>query len=116
MMRQKYHLLVDNNGKPVGGTWNYDAQNRKNANHISSFPKRLEHTRDVITDEVLGLVSARFAKHFGQCYPFNLAVTREQALEEANYFMEHFFAISVRIRMPCSKMKSAYIIQNCRFT
>ncbi|ANN91328.1 cryptochrome/photolyase family protein [Legionella pneumophila serogroup 1] len=90
MMRQKYHLLVDNDGKPVGGSWNYDAQNRKNANHISSFPKRLEHTRDVITDEVLGLVSAHFAKHFGQCYPFNLAVTREQALEEADYFMEHF--------------------------
>ncbi|HIC7358122.1 TPA: cryptochrome/photolyase family protein [Legionella pneumophila] len=89
MMRQKYRLLVDSNGKPIGGSWNYDTQNRKNANRIRSFPRRLEHATDGITDEVLGLVSRHFAKHFGQCYPFNLAVTREQALGEANYFMEH---------------------------
>ena len=89
MMRQKHHLLIDNRGKPVGGSWNYDAQNRNNANHIDSFPKRLEHPTDQITAEVLRLVEAHFSSHFGQLYPFNMAVTREQALSEAIYFIEN---------------------------
>lgn len=89
MMRQKHHILMDEKGKPVGGAWNYDAQNRKNANHISSFPKRLAHDCDAMTCEVLALVEQKFSSHFGQLYPFNFAVTREQALAEADYFITH---------------------------
>ena len=29
MMRKKYHILIDKNGKPKGGKWNYDIKNRK---------------------------------------------------------------------------------------
>ncbi len=89
MMRQKHHLLTDTRGKPVGGTWNYDKQNRKNANHIKTFPGRLTHPIDEVTSAVLSLVEKNFSHHFGQLYPFNFAVTREQALCEANDFIEH---------------------------
>ncbi|PWY54336.1 cryptochrome/photolyase family protein [Legionella qingyii] len=89
MMRQKYRILIDSNGNPIGGSWNYDAQNRNPAKHISSFPKRLEYPKDEITVEVLRLVAAHFSKHFGQLHPFDLAVTRAQALSEANYFINH---------------------------
>ena len=89
MMRQKHHLLMDSRGKPVGGAWNYDEQNRKNANHIEKFPSRLTHPIDEVTSEVLSLVEKEFSHHFGQLHPFNFAVTREQALCEANYFIEH---------------------------
>lgn len=89
MMRQKHHLLMDNRGGPIGGTWNYDSQNRKNANHITKFPTRLMHPIDEVTSEVLKLVENEFPSHFGQLRPFNFAVTREQALNEANYFIDH---------------------------
>lgn len=89
MMRQKYHLLMDSRGKPVGGAWNYDEQNRKNANHIEAFPPRLSHPIDEMTSEVLILVEKEFSNHFGQLQPFKFAVTREQALCEANFFIEH---------------------------
>ena len=89
MMRQKHHLLMDNRGKPLGGTWNYDEQNRKNANHIETFPNRFVHPIDELTSDVLSLVEKQFFNHFGQLQPFNFAVTREQALGEANYFIEH---------------------------
>lgn len=89
MMRQKYHILVDNQGKPVGGTWNYDKQNRKNANHIETFPSRLVHSIDKVTSEVLSLVKKEFSNHFGQLKSFNFAVTREQAFCELHYFIEH---------------------------
>lgn len=89
MMRQKHHLLMEGPGKPVGGAWNYDEQNRKNANHIEAFPNRLVHPLDEITLEVLNLVEKKFSNHFGQLQPFHFAVTRQHALCEANYFMEH---------------------------
>lgn len=89
VMRQKHHILVDNRNNPIGGSWNYDAQNRKNANSIKEFPARLEHRIDDITSEVLTLVEKAFPSHFGQLHPFKFAVTREQALLEAHYFISH---------------------------
>lgn len=92
MMRQKHHLLMDSSGRPAGGVWNYDEQNRKNANLIEKFPNRLVHPIDEITSEVLSLVEKEFSHHFGQLRPFHFAVTREQALCEADYFLEHCLA------------------------
>ncbi|CAM2764347.1 cryptochrome/photolyase family protein [Legionella worsleiensis] len=89
MMRQKHSILMDDHGRPVGGAWNYDEQNRKNANHIKTFPERLVHPLDEVTLGVLNLVEKQFSDHFGQLQPFNFAVTREQALAEAHYFIEH---------------------------
>jgi deoxyribodipyrimidine photolyase-related protein len=89
MMRQKHQILMDSRGRPVGGAWNYDEQNRKNANHIETFPNRLAPPIDELTSEVLDLVEKEFPKHFGQLLPFHFAVTRKQALCEANYFIEH---------------------------
>ncbi|MDP3268627.1 MAG: cryptochrome/photolyase family protein [Legionella sp.] len=92
MLRKKHRILMDQQGKPVGGSWNYDALNRKNANHIPDFPKRPEHLADSITIDVLKLVDNNFSDHFGDLFPFNFAVTREQALRETDYFMAHLLA------------------------
>mgnify|MGYP000561842293 CR=1 FL=1 len=89
MMRQKHQILMENQGVPAGGAWNYDAQNRKNANRIETFSSRLLHAIDEITAEVLRLVEKEFSSHFGQLMPFNFAVTREQALSEVNDFIDH---------------------------
>lgn len=89
MMRQKHHILVDERGNPVGGKWNYDAENRKNANHITCFPSRILNPLSKITSEVLNLVENKFSNHFGQLKPFNFAVTRKQALSEAQFFIKY---------------------------
>ncbi|RAP37060.1 cryptochrome/photolyase family protein [Legionella quinlivanii] len=89
MMRQKHEILIESKNRPVGGSWNYDEQNRKNANHVETFPSRIVHPIDEMTSEVLSLVEKEFSNHFGQLQPFNFAVTREQALDEASYFIEH---------------------------
>ncbi|KTD27196.1 MULTISPECIES: cryptochrome/photolyase family protein [Legionella] len=89
MMRKKHRILIDNDGSPTGGSWNYDAQNRHHAKDIASFPKRSDYQSDTITNEVLELVATRFSDHFGQLHPFEFAVTRTQALSEANYFIEN---------------------------
>jgi deoxyribodipyrimidine photolyase-related protein len=88
-MRKKHRILVDQKGNPLGGAWNFDAQNRNPAKHIPSFPKRLDYPNDAITRDILSLVAKHFSTHFGQLHPFNLAVTRADALSEAHYFMHH---------------------------
>jgi deoxyribodipyrimidine photolyase-related protein len=88
-MRKKYHLLIEKDGTPTGGAWNYDRENRKPPVKGLSSPKRMSHKKSPILNEVLKLVAEKFSDHFGQLLPFHYAVTREQALIELNDFIEH---------------------------
>jgi deoxyribodipyrimidine photolyase-related protein len=77
-MRRKAGLLMEGD-QPAGGQWNFDAQNRKSASADLFMPRPLACEPDAITQEVLALVAARFANHFGDLEPFWLAVTRANA-------------------------------------
>lgn len=88
-MRCKYHLLVDAAGKPEGGKWNFDQENRKSFKNHPPFPKRLQHEPSCILLEVLTLVEKTCSHHFGKLRPFHYAVTRNQALLELEDFIEH---------------------------
>lgn len=87
-MRKKYRILMNSDGKPVGGQWNYDKENRKSPPRGLTSPKRISHSKDAITKDVLTLVRDRFSDHFGQLEPFHYAVTRDQALKELDHFIE----------------------------
>lgn len=89
LMRKKHNILLDETGNPIGGEWNYDKENRKNANSVEKFPIRINHFQDTITLSVIDLVEKEFSENFGKLKPFNFAVTRESALAEASYFMEN---------------------------
>lgn len=88
-MRRKHQILMDSQGKPFGGQWSYDSQNRRNANHIQAFPQRITHTNDQITVDVLRLVNKHFSHHFGELHPFDFAVTREAAIQESQDFIKY---------------------------
>lgn len=87
-MRKKYSILMEAGGKPTGGEWNYDQENRKPPQSGMRSPPRLRHKESAITKDVLALVKARFSHHFGTLEPFHYAVTREQALMELEHFIE----------------------------
>jgi deoxyribodipyrimidine photolyase-related protein len=86
-MRKKYSILMDS-GKPTGGDWNYDKENRKPPKSGMKSPLRIAHKKSEITREVLTLVKDRFSHHFGVLEPFHYAVTRQQALMELDHFIE----------------------------
>ena len=90
MMRKKYQILIDNNGKPKGGKWNYDIKNRKSLpkNH-PDIPKPLQHKPDDITKQVITEVKKKFPKHFGDLEPFWFAVTHEQAKKSLKDFIKN---------------------------
>lgn len=86
-MRRKYNILLDGE-KPVGGEWNYDAENRKFPSADSLFiPKPYMCEADNITKEVIKLISERFSDHFGDLDPFYFAVTRDDALHVLDKFI-----------------------------
>ena len=87
-MRRKTGLLMDGD-KPTGGKWNFDQENRK------SPPKEITTTEptifkhDEITKDVLALVNERYSSHFGEIYPFDYAVTPEDANIILDKFIQH---------------------------
>ncbi|GGA09162.1 cryptochrome/photolyase family protein [Neptunicoccus cionae] len=85
-MRQKYSVLMDQDG-PVGGQWNYDAENRKPAEAGLDVPATYKAKPDAITQEVIDLVNAHFTDHFGDLTPFHFAVTRDQAISALEEFI-----------------------------
>lgn len=91
-MRRKTKLLMDGD-KPIGGKWNYDAENRHAASTDLFMPQPMHFDHDPITRDVLTLVAERFGHHFGELHPFNYAVTHVDA--------EVAFAHFVKTALPC---------------
>lgn len=86
-LRRKTGILMSEN-EPIGGQWNYDAENRGRAPDDLDVPKHTSFAPDDITNEVLHLVENRFGAHFGTLHPFEFAVTHEQAA----YVLDRFIA------------------------
>ena len=78
-MRKRTGLLMDGDA-PLGGQWNFDRDNRKPLPKRNDPPPVPIFPPDAITRDVLALVEARFADHFGRLEPFDFAVTRHDAL------------------------------------
>ena len=94
-MRQKHSVLLDAKGKPEGGAWNFDKENRK------AFGKggpQLRHPAprfqpDAITQTVIKEVAERFAEHPGSLANFGWPVTPEDAQIALADFIEHRLAV-----------------------
>ena len=89
-MRQRHSVLMEN-GKPVGGTWNFDEQNRKSFGKAGppqhAPPRKFEP--DPITREVITLVNARFSGHPGNLDSFDWPVTSADAKAALQDFITH---------------------------
>ena len=85
-MRRKTGLLMDADGKPEGGEWNYDSENRKPPKEGLSAPERPKFEPDTITRDCIELVESRFGDHFGNLDTFRWPVTSDEAEEAADAF------------------------------
>ncbi|WP_269584418.1 cryptochrome/photolyase family protein [Roseibium sp. Sym1] len=90
-MRRRTGLLMED-GKPAGGKWNFDADNRRPAKPDLFMPTPARFEPDRTTQEVLDLVGRRFADHIGDLEPFRFAVTRAQAETAFDHFLESSLA------------------------
>ncbi len=89
-VRRRLGLLVEG-GKPVGGDWNYDAENRLSFSKDGPgrIPEPLAFPPDRVTREVIRLVEERFAGHPGSLQRFDWPVTPADACCALDDFVEH---------------------------
>ena len=78
--RKKLDILM-RDGKPIGGKWTFDGENRKNTTkHYSASPLQFKETNH--TKNVSNLVNQMFKNHYGETKYFNYPTTREQCIGE----------------------------------
>jgi deoxyribodipyrimidine photolyase-related protein len=90
-MRRSRRILLDLQGKPLGGLWNYDKFNRQTFGRHGppEIPPALPFPPDTLTQEVITLVNQRFPHHPGSLDHFTLPVTAAQAEDFLLDFIEH---------------------------
>lgn len=88
-LRQKHGVLMDGT-QPVGGQWNFDADNRESFGKAGpqNVPAPFRVVPDAITREVISLVNTRFADHPGSLDSFAWPVTRTDALRALHDFIQ----------------------------
>lgn len=89
-MRKTHKVLLDSDGGPEGGQWNFDKENREafGKDGPGKLPRFPDFPPDAITQDVLKLVKKRYGHHPGTCKNFALPVTRADALK----LLDHFIA------------------------
>ncbi|MFM8567830.1 MAG: cryptochrome/photolyase family protein [Gemmatimonadota bacterium] len=93
-LRRKHRVLLDADGGPEGGDWNYDAENRGSFGRKGPglLPAPVAFPPDAITQEVIALVGRRFADHPGRLDAFDWPVTPEEARAALDDFVAHRLA------------------------
>ncbi|MGZ0717552.1 cryptochrome/photolyase family protein [Pseudomonas palleroniana] len=87
-MRRKNRILLNGDGSPVGGAWNFDADNRKPLPKGVRPPAPARFPPDTLTQEVLALVAEHFSSHYGTLANFDYPVTHADAQALWDYFLD----------------------------
>ena len=88
-MLQSLRGILMERKEPVGGQWNFDADNRESFAKAGpqNVPPPTRFAPDATTQEVIALVNTTFASHPGTLNSFGWPVTRVQALQALQTFI-----------------------------
>ncbi len=87
-MRKKTGLLMEG-GKPVGGRWNFDKENRRRLPSGLEPPSRVLWGDNATVHELKALVESRFPDNFGTLDDFTWATSHGEAQAIADNFFEN---------------------------
>ena len=90
--RARLGILLDDDGKPQGGAWNYDAENRKPLPKDAVLPKIPFPAPSGHRSDILELIERHFGDHPGETDVNWLPTTRAQAREWLTDFIDNRFA------------------------
>ena len=63
--RKKLHLLIDENGKPMGGKWSFDSENRLKYPKDKAVPQIVFPAINTFYNEAIEYVSKNYANNYG---------------------------------------------------
>ncbi len=87
--RRRMGLLLGPEGKPVGGRWSFDEENRKGMPKKGLLvPADPRATRRIEVEEAAAYVAERFSDYPGSAGPFDYPVTHEDASAWLDAFLE----------------------------
>jgi len=87
-VRRETGYLVDDNGRPEGGDWNYDDENQEFPPEDYETPEPPTFEPDGTTRGVIEEVKERF-EGWGSADGFSLPVTRDEGLDALDDFVAH---------------------------
>jgi deoxyribodipyrimidine photolyase-related protein len=89
-MRRQHGVLMQSSKEPEGGRWNFDADNRQGYPKTGpgNIPPPARFEPDAITRQVFAQVEKHFPNHPGSLASFAWPVTREQALQALDQFIQ----------------------------
>ena len=89
-LRKREEVLIED-GEPVGGQWNFDADNRGTFGKQGPgmLPAPRAFPADALTREVIDLIDRRFADHPGSLDRFDWPLTAAQAQQALDDFIAH---------------------------
>lgn len=91
-MRKRCGLLLEPDGSPTGGAWNFDGDNRKPLPRGLRGPFPAHFEQDAITSAVVALVRQHFSDHYGAVDGFDYPVTHDQAQQLWRHFLDYGLA------------------------
>lgn len=89
--RKKYGWLMDTNGKPMGGQWSYDADNRKPLPKGITFPKVNYPKPDTYLAEAIRYVQHHFPNNYGDVHTQAFPTNRADSLTWLDEFLSQRF-------------------------
>ncbi len=93
LQRKKFSLLVDAKGKPTGGKWSYDADNRLRYPKDQTPPQLVFPRIAAAMKPAVQYVDQHFGENYGQLDDsFAYPITTAQALRWLDQFLEQRFA------------------------
>jgi deoxyribodipyrimidine photolyase-related protein len=90
--RKQRNLLMEAYGKPLGGKWTYDAENRERFPKGETIPKLPAPSRNNFVSEAMLYVDRFFPNGYGDTSNFIYPVTRKDALKWLDRFLDERFA------------------------
>lgn len=79
-VRRATGILMERDGRPVGGRFSFDSENRQPWRGTPAVPELPQFAVDAVTREVCALIDDRFAEHPGELHPESLPATQADAL------------------------------------
>jgi deoxyribodipyrimidine photolyase-related protein len=92
-VRRELGILMDKEGEPVGGVWNFDPDNRQTAAAFAKSRLRVppppKAEPDALTKKVIAMVRREFSDHPGDARDFWLPVTSVESKAWLKHFITH---------------------------
>lgn len=88
-MRQRHCILLNADGTPCGGAWNFDHDNRSAYDHAVAIPEPLRFSQNRVNDWPRRLQQAGVATMGEIGDTLDWPITREQGLAALDFFVAH---------------------------